>query len=307
MNIFSRWFEPKAFHQGYLRVSEKHRIFFREFGKPSGVPVICFHGGPGYWSNAGTAGNFNLKKCRVILFDQRGCGKSLPAGEVAENTTQDLVEDAARLLAHLQITEPVVVFGSSWGATLALLFAEKYPEKVRRLIVAKVFLANQDNRMWEQLYSGWFYPDVMALLREPLPDGEDVPAFYYRQIMSGDLQKQVRAVQLYGRYERVLGEVSVAEAAEPVTESDVSSCRVMMHYAAHKFFLAENEILAHAERLKTIPVVIVHNRLDMVCPLIGAYELHRRLPLSDLRIVPDRGHGSRLLTKQLQVYTRNIA
>ena len=307
LKILANWGTPKPFNQGWLRVSEIHKIFYREVGNPEGVPVICFHGGPGYWSNVGTAKKFNLRKYRVILFDQRGAGKSIPAGEVRENTTQDLVEDAAKLLSHLGIEAKVVVFGSSWGTTLALLFAEKYPQKVQHMVLSKVFLADKNSREWEQKYSGWFSPDVRDEVRPIVPEKEKTAAFYYKEIMSDDLQRQVRAVKLYGRYERVLGALEPKLGDEGVREEEVNACRVMMHYAANDFFMAENAILDNIDKLRGIPAAIFHNRLDMVCPIIGAYRLAKEWKEAELYVLPSEGHGSRMLDRKLVDYLRNLA
>ena len=236
LKIFANWGKPRAFNQGWLQVSEIHKIFYQELGNPQGLPVICFHGGPGYWSRAETAKKFDLRKCRVILFDQRGCGKSQPLGEVKENTTHDLVDDAAKLLKHLGLKNKVVLFGSSWGTTLALLFAEKYPQLVEKLFLSKVFLADKVSREWEQRCSGWFYPDMMDEVRKPIKKEMKTAEFYYKEIMSGDLQKQLQAVNLYGSYENVLGSLQPQLGRGEVTEVEVMSCRVMMHYAANNLF-----------------------------------------------------------------------
>ncbi len=298
LKIFANWGKPRAFNQGWLQVSEIHKIFYQELGNPQGLPVICFHGGPGYWSRAETAKKFDLRKSRVILFDQRGCGKSQPLGEVKENTTHDLVDDAAKLLKHLGIKNKVVVFGSSWGTTLALLFAEKYPQLVEKLFLSKVFLADKISREWEQRCSGWFYPDMMDEVRKPIKKEMKTAEFYYKEIMAGDLQKQLQAVNLYGSYENVLGSLQPQLGRGEVTEVEVMSCRVMMHYAANNFFLREDEIIKGIDAVQKMPVCVVHNRLDMVCPLVGAYQLKQVIPEAELHIVPDYGHGSKLLSRE---------
>ncbi len=306
LRIFANWGMPKPFKQGWMRVSEIHKIFYQEVGNPKGMPVICFHGGPGYRSNIWTAKKFDLRKYRVILFDQRGCGKSTPQGEVRDNTTQDLVDDAAKLLNHLGITTKVMVFGSSWGTTLALLFGEKYPQKVQRMLLSKVFLADKNSRDWEQKYSAWFYPDIMDEIRMVVPDREKTAAFFDKEISSDDLQKQVRAVRLYGRYERVLGSLEPKLGDESVTEEEVNACRVMMHYAANGFFMAENEILDNINRLQGIPAAIFHNRLDMVCPVIGAYSLAKAWKGVELAVLPSEGHGSKMLDDAVVRYIQNL-
>ena len=305
--FFSRFFKPffnlfslRAFRIGYLKVSAVHKIFYRVYGNPKGKTVICFHGGPGYWSNLKTAKNFNLKKYKVILFDQRGCGKSLPLGEMNDNTTQDLVDDAAKLLDFLKIDEKVIVFGSSWGSTLALLFAETFPQRVERLILSKVFLANHDNRTWELENSALFYPDVFEKIAQPVQNAKFLPAYYASLINSEDLQKKIDAVNLYGSFENVLGSLNPKLGYPLVDETLLNSSKIMMNYAANRFFLKENQILENVSKIKHIPTLIVHNRLDFVCPLKGAFDLHKALPLSHLVIVPERGHGGPLISQCLK-------
>ena len=303
MNLKKIWRQltaPKIFNRGYLPEAGGHQVYFVEMGNPRGIPVLVFHGGPGGGMNLRYAQPFDRRKYRVILFDQRGCGKSCPLGEMRENTTADLVEDAARLLDYLKVTEKAVVFGGSWGSTLALLFAEKYPERTERLIVSKIFLCNQDNRDWELGHSGLFYPDMLGQVQEGAAGKKNIPEYYADLINSGDLQKQLRAVNLYGSYENVLGRLAPKLGYAEVDETLLASCRVMMNYAANRFFLKENEIMDNIHKIKDIPTAIVHNRLDMVCPLKGAWQLHQVLPKSTLRVVPAAGHSGKMISRAVK-------
>ena len=199
------WFAPKVFNQGYLPEEDGHQVFFMEAGSKDGKPVLVFHGGPGGASRLRHAEAFDRRKFRVVFFDQRGCGRSQPSGETAHNTTADLLHDAARLLDFLDIKEKVILLGGSWGATLALLFAEKYPERVKALLLSKIFLADEISAGWTDDVSGWFYPDVMDKLRRNMPENANLPEYYAEMVNSRNLSDQVKAASLYGNYERVLG------------------------------------------------------------------------------------------------------
>lgn len=175
--LMFNWFAPKVFNQGYLPEEDGHQVFFMEAGSKDGKPVLVFHGGPGGASRLRHAEAFDRRKFRVVFFDQRGCGRSQPSGETAHNTTADLLQDAARLLDFLDIKEKVILLGGSWGATLALLFAEKYPERVKALLLSKIFLADEISAGWTDDVSGWFYPDVMDKLRRNMPENANLPEY----------------------------------------------------------------------------------------------------------------------------------
>ncbi len=306
MAFWKKWFEPKPFNEGYLRVSPVHEIYYREFGNPKGKPAVCLHGGPGYRSNADTAKNFNLHRRRVVLFDQRGAGRSRPAGEVKDNTTPDLVEDIRRLLDFLQIKDKVLVYGSSWGSTLAMLFAEKYPERVERLVVSKVFLANAENQAWETEYAGWLYPDVWEKIAGRVKGGNSVPQYYNKLILSRERKKQEEAVRLYGSYEFALGSLEPEPNRGEVSEDDINSSKIYINYAAHDFFLKDDEIIKNIRSAENIPLYIIHNRLDLLCPLNGAYRLYKGMKNACLNIVPAIGHGSRQMNREIKKYLKNL-
>ena len=306
MSFWERWFEPKPFNSGYVTVSDIHKIYFHEYGNPKGRVIVCLHGGPGYYSRASTASDFNLKKFRVILFDQRGCGKSIPAGETKENTIAELSDDILKLLAFLNISEKIIVYGSSWGSTLALYFAEKHPEYVERLILTKIFLANNDNAVWETKYSGWLYPDVWEKVSAPA-GSENVPLYYNLLLKSNVRKNQEKAVRLYGRYEFALGSLIPPEVDDmPVSDEDINICKIYTNYAANKFFLKENELLENVKILENIPIDIFHNRLDLLCPLVGAYQLVQKLKKCHLRIVPSLGHGSDEMRREVKQFLKKL-
>lgn len=293
------WFQPKIFNQGYLPEKDGHQVFFMEAGNPKGKPVLVFHGGPGGSAKLRHAAAFDRKKYRVILFDQRGCGQSLPSGEIKHNTTDDILEDAARLLDFLQISEKVVIRGGSWGSTLALLFALKYPERVDCLLLSQIFLADDKAMAWIDEISGWFYPDIMEELQKGLRNGEALPKAYNEMINSSDLSEQVRATAMYGNYERVLGQLDPILPQGEVTQKDVEATRIYLHYMTENFMLNSEQIMNDIDKIVHLPTLIVHNRLDMVCPIEGAWRLHKALPKSKLVIVPEKGHSAPLLHKTI--------
>lgn len=297
MSFFSRFFIPKPFREGYLPELDGHEVYFAEFGNPEGQPILMFHGGPGYHSRAENAKNFDLKKFRVIMFDQRGGGKSKPLGKLDNNTTQDLLDDAVRLLDYLKIDGKIIIYGSSWGSTMALLFAEQYPELVKCLLVSKIFLADKKSRDWELKDSGLFYPDILEQIRGELADNSLIPRYYSKIINSDDSGLQARAMSLYGSYEMVLGNLDPHLEIKEVDERYLASTRIYMHYSAAEFMLEDDEIMDNIAKIHHIPTLIVHNRLDFVCPPLNAYRLYRAMQNSKLVIVPDRGHSSKLLSE----------
>ena len=299
IKFLKKWLEPKPFYEGYLPVADGHAVYFAEYGNPSGKPVLFFHGGPGGSFKVRHAAFANPKKYRIIGFDQRGCGKSKPKGEIAHNDTMSLLKDVERLLDYLRIDEKVILRGASWGSTLALLFAEAHPEKIEKLLLSQIFLADSTSQNWELSGTRMFYPEFVDKL-QATAGAEDVRSYFAGEINSSDARRQTKAANLYGSFERVCG------ALEPhwgqfdvLDEDELASQRVYINYASRKFMLKDLQILKNIDKIAGIPVIIVHNRLDFVCPVYGAYMLHKLLPNSQLVIVPDRGHVSALLYKTM--------
>ena len=299
MAFWSSWFIPKPFNEGYLPELDGHKVYFREFGNPKGEPIVCFHGGPGFWSRAETAKKFNLKKYRIIMFDQRGCGKSKPAGYMEHNTTQDNVDDVVRLLELLEINNKVILFGGSWGSTMALMFAISYPKVVKALILSKIFLANKDSQNWELKQSGLFYPDMLEGLKGNISDNYLIPEYYAKQINSENLEQQTNAATKYGCWERILGSLDPKFGNYIPDEKEINMQKIYINYAAQNFMMEDDEIIDNAVKIAHIPTLIVHNRLDFICPPINAYRLHKVLPMSKLIFVPAKGHSSKLLDETL--------
>lgn len=292
--LFRRAATP--FNTGYLPTEDGHDVYFAEYGNATGIPILRFHGGPGWHAKEKHTHVFNLKKHRVILFDQRGCGQSRPAGMTENNTLEKLVKDAKRLLDQLSIHK-CTVYGGSWGATLALAFAQAYPAHVERLVLTQVFLARQKDIAWITEDIARCYPDIIHKLKEEVRDGSSLRAYYAAQMASGD---RVRATQLYGSYERMIGQMSPCFTDEVPTQEHISAFGIYMHYDSIGYGLYENQLMANIGKIAHLPTLIVHNRLDLVCPVDQAWELHRAMPNSNLVIVPDSGHGSDMLDRTIR-------
>jgi len=290
----------KPYRRGYLRVSDLHEIYFEESGNPQGKPAVFLHGGPGGGTDPKMRRFFNPKKYRIVLFDQRGCGKSRPNASLVDNTTWDLVADTERLREHLGI-EQWQVFGGSWGSTLALAYAETYPERVTELVLRGIFLL----RRWEL---DWFYqnprgaatlyPDLWEDFVKVIPPAErgDMMQAYYKRLTS-DNKKELEAaakawsiwegatsfLHLNPRYISKFGDAAYAAAF----------ARIECHYFVNGGFLrSENELIEKVGRIRHIPGVIVQGRYDIVCPMRSAWDLHCAWPEADLRIVPNAGHSA---------------
>ncbi len=297
--FWQKWFEPKPFNSGYLPEEDGHLVWFAEFGNPQGIPVLSFHGGPGGSSRAKHAKSVNLKKYRLIMFDQRGAGHSLPLGKIQHNTTQDLLNDATRLLNHLNINQKIILRGASWGSTLALLWAEQYPEKISKILISQVFLANQEFLNWEFDGMRGFYPEIIEQMEKE--SHGNIRGYYNKLIQSNNLQKQLEATNKYGWYERICGSLTPCFANfTELSEKELASNRIYLHYAANNLFLGDNNILDNIHKIKDIETLIVHNRLDFVCPFKGAWDVHKALPNSRLVIVPEKGHVGKLLSQTIQ-------
>jgi len=297
-NIFKR--DSKPYNEGYLPEEDGHEIYYRQFGNPEGLPVLSFHGGPGGSSRPKYAALFNLKKYRFIQFDQRGCGGSRYKTLLKENHTGAIILDAGRLLDRLNINSPVIVHGVSWGSTLALLFAESYPAKTAKIIISSVFLARRYDTSWVSAESERFYPDLWEEMRQKVRRRDIYPA-YRRLLFSQKPSDNLKALSYLGSYEYLLGQLNPHfSLLTELNENDLSAARLAFYYEQNHYFLKENQILKNITAIKNIPALIVHNRLDFCCPVRQAWDLHKALPRSVLRIMPASGHATRALHKAVK-------
>lgn len=286
---------PEAFAQGWLPELDGHEIFYHQFGNPNGKIMLVFHGGPGGSSKPKNALRYDLKKYRVILFDQRGCGKSRFKDLIYKNTPLDAVKDAKRILEKLYIKNKVIVSAGSYGSTLALLFAENYPEMVEKLWIASIFLARKyDFKDWEEVDAKRFYPEFIEELKKQAK-GINISEYFAKQLFSGDKKKEMNSLKYYGCLEHLIGDLNpeFKYPSEEDYEPFLKATKIKTNMVINNFFLKDNHILKNAKKIAHIPTIIVHNRLDMCCPIEQAWELHKALPKSKLYIVPDYGHGSK--------------
>lgn len=299
--LWLRWTEPKPFHEGYLPEADGHQVYFAEYGNPDGVPIMATHGGPGGRTRAGHASCFDLRKHRVIMFDQRGCGKSVPAGAFKHNTMDDIVWDMKRLYDYLGLTGKVILRGASWGSTVMLCFAEKYPQLVEKMLLSQIFLADNRTAEWFDSQSALFYPEFMEEMSRGMERWKSLPEYYAGLINSSSVKKQLCAANYYGWYERVLANENPSwGTTETLNENELNSLRIYLNYAAKSYTLKSNQIMRGVKKIAKIPTLFVHNRLDMVCPLQSVYELHKAMPNSKLVIVPEKGHVGDLLYKTIK-------
>lgn len=291
---FFKWLkkDPVPFDEGFCDVGDGHEIHYMQFGNKKGIPVLCFHGGPGGSAKARTASGFDLKKFRVILFSQRGCGKSKFKNLLEENTTLNSVKDAYLLLRHLKINAKVVLSGGSFGSTLALLFALEYPQKVRALSLCAIYLARQADTAfpYEEMFR--FYPDVKAEFQK-LAGTRNIQSFFREKIFSDKYQDIKTALQYYGAYEYQLGDMNpVFNKAPAITDERINGLKIVLTYETNNMFLKENYILKNIDKIKDLPCLIVHNRFDFCCPIDGAWALHKKMRRSTFVINDDYNHSS---------------
>ena len=290
--------ELEPYDSGMLPVSDLHTLYYEQSGNPAGKPVVFVHGGPGGGTNPRCRCFFDPRAYRIVLFDQRGCGRSTPHAELQENTTWDLVADMERLREHLGIVR-WQVFGGSWGSTLALAYAQRHPERVTEMILRGIFLLRRQELEWFYQHGGdMLYPDAWETYLQAIPEVErgDLISAYHRRLTSPDRAVRVAAARAWSVWE---GSTSFLWQDRAHMESNAEDdfalafARIECHYFVHGgFFDHDDQLLRHVDRIRRIPAVIVQGRYDVVCPLRSAWDLHRAWPEADLRIVQDAGHSA---------------
>lgn len=297
--------EIDHYDQNWLKTDELHEIYYEQSGNPNGSPVVFLHGGPGSGCNPGQRRFFDPKHYRIILLDQRGCGRSRPQGSLVNNTTPDLVADLEALRLHLNI-DTWHVFGGSWGSTLALSYATQYPQHVLSLSLRGIFLSHQSELNWFLGDIKHFYPEVWQTLLDYLPAEEqgDVLTAFEKRIASEDISISHPASVAWNNYEGSIMRLdpSSAKSSPPTKKSaeeianaqvtDVARARVQIHYIRHLCFVNGEEILNAAKNLSNIPTVIVQGRYDMVCPPQTAWLLSRAMPHAEHYVIQDAGHSA---------------
>lgn len=281
-----------------LAVDDLHTLYLEECGDPDGVPVLFVHGGPGSGCGKNDRRFFNPERYRIILFDQRGAGRSAPHAELHNNTTQLLIDDIEAIRRYLGV-DKWLLFGGSWGATLSLLYTQSYPEHVLGLILRGVFLCRPRELQWfYQEGANRIFPDFWQDFTDPIPAEErsDIIGAYHRRLTGPNELAKMAAAKAWATWE---GRCSTLKAHHELVNgfnaphSALALARLETHYFLNDAFIEPNQILDKASRLSGLPGIIVHGRYDMVCPLDNALALHRAWPESDLQIIRDAGHSSR--------------
>ena len=292
------FFEPiEPFNVFKLNVSNLHTIHVEESGNKNGKPVIFLHGGPGGGTEPIYRQYFDPKKWRIIIFDQRGCGQSTPASELTDNTTWDSVDDIEKIREYLNI-DKWTVFGGSWGSTLSLSYAIKHPNRCTALILRGIFMLREKELKWfYQEGASFIYPDAWEKYLEPIPKNKrhDLMSAYYEILTGDDKQARYKAAKAWSIWEASTSKLIQNEKSLHHFENDDIAdifARIECHYFVNKgFFEYDGWILDQIDIIRKIPSVIVQGRYDVVCPMITAWELHKKWPEADFHIIPDSGHS----------------
>ena len=287
----------EPFHSGSLKVSDLHTLYFEEVGNPKGQKAVFLHGGPGGGLDPDYRRYFDPTRWRVVLFDQRGCGRSTPHAELRENTIWDLVADLERLREHLGI-DRWFVFGGSWGSTLALAYAEAHPGHCLGLFLRGIFLLRRKELLWfYQEGASWIFPEAWEEYLAPIPEAErgDLMAAYHKRLTSPDATVRLRAARAWSVWEAATSKLrpdpKLVERFAGDTFAEAFA-RIECHYFVNGAFLkSDTQLLDEVSKIAHLPGVIVQGRYDVVCPARSAFDLHRRWPKSKLVMVGDAGHS----------------
>jgi len=283
---------------GFLAVGGDHQVYWEESGNPKGLPVIFLHGGPGSGTDAGHRSYFDPTRYRIVLMDQRGCGKSTPFSSLKENTTWHLVSDIELLREHLSI-EKWVVFGGSWGSTLSLAYAQTHPDKVLALVLRGIFLGRPKELKWfYQFGAHHIFPDEWEKFVDSIPEKErgDLVSAYYRYLTSDDKEVRQKAAAAWSNWEGC----ALKLIMDPKLMAQFTECahadalaRLECHYFINRcFFKTDNWLLENMGAIQNIPGFIIQGRYDIICPMESAWELHKAWPKAKLQIIKDAGHSA---------------
>jgi proline iminopeptidase len=286
------------FNEGYLQVSDLHSIYYAEFGNPQGLPVVTVHGGPGSQCYASWTAFFDQQFYHIIMFDQRGAGRSKPFAEMNENNPQNSIEDMEKLRNHLAI-DKWILFGGSYGSFLSILYGETHPERCFGFILRGIFLGRQQD--YSYLFYGMksYYPEAWDEMVELFPEDErsDLISSFYTRIMDPDPSIHLAAARAFMRFDTYCAHlVTDAATIDNVDQDDISTLgigRAFIYYAAHAFFIEENQILNNLHKVSHLPAIVVQGRYDLICPPQGAYDLYKQWPTSELWFISDAGHSSK--------------
>lgn len=287
----------KPYHTHRLKVDDVHELYIEEAGIPEGIPVCFIHGGPGSGCEEYHRRFFDPEKYRIILFDQRGAGKSTPHAELQHNTTQHLVSDMEAIREYLNIKK-WILFGGSWGSTLSLVYAQAYPEKVMGMILRGIFLCRSREIQWfYQEGASRIFPDEWEAFCKPIPQVErkDMVTAYYKRLIGEDDITRSKAAKAWAMWE---GRTATLQPKTEVIEhfgnlhTALSLARIECHYFINDSFLKQNQILDNMVNIGHIPAIIVQGRYDVVCPMESAWALHGAWPMSELEVISNAGHSA---------------
>lgn len=283
--------EPNA--TGMLEVGDGHTLYWEESGNPQGLPVLFVHGGPGAGTAPAYRRFFDPAFWRIILFDQRGCGRSTPAGSIEANTTLHLISDMEALRRHLDVAK-WVLFGGSWGSTLALAYGQAHPGRVLAFVLRGVFLFRRAETDWFMRGMGTFFPEAHRRFLAPIAADEPDPlAAYYHRLTDPDPAVHMPAARIWCAYEEACARlIPRADSAAGETAACLAMARIECHYMVHDGFLAPNQLLDDMGRIEHLPALIVQGRYDMVCPPVSADDLASHWPRASLTMVADAGHSA---------------
>jgi proline iminopeptidase len=289
--------EIQPYQTGMLDVGDGHRLYWELSGNPEGKPVVFLHGGPGGGSSPEHRRQFNPEQYKILVFDQRGCGRSTPYANLDHNTTWDLVEDIEKLRTEVAKVDKWMVFGGSWGSTLSLTYAETHPERVTELVLRGIFLFDQYELDWMYKEGGasQVYPDKFEEFIGLIPEAErgDLVEAYRKRLTSSDKDEQLRAAKAWSKWEgEIVTLLPSPSTIEHFTSPDVAVAvaRIENHYMANHGWLEEGQLLNGAKKLRGIPGVIVQGRHDTCTPPVAAWKLKQAWPGVELNIIPDGGH-----------------
>lgn len=289
--------QKKPFHEAYLRVCSLHHIWYAQYGNPNGVPVLILHGGPGAGCNDNDLNFFDFSFWRIILLDQRGSKRSKPFGEMKENTTQNLISDLERVRNELKI-DKWLLFGGSWGSTLALSYGESYPNHILGFILRGIFLARKsDNQHFWQGIQGIF-PEAWQELNDFLPveKRHELISSYYQLLMNPNLEIALPAAKALLKYDFICSFLNIQPEQLNSLLADntlvLGVARTFVHYSINNFFLSENQLIKNIKTINHLPLIIVHGRYDIISLAKNAYELHQLWPNSKLFMVDAAGHSA---------------
>lgn len=286
----------EPYETGMIDVGDGHTVYFERVGKPGGKPAVFLHGGPGGGISPDHRRLFNPESYDVLLFDQRGCGRSEPHASIEANTTWHLVEDIERLREHIGVTQ-WMVFGGSWGSTLGLAYTQTHPDRVSELILRGVYTVTQAEIDWYYQFGvSEMFPDKWAAFQAPIPETErhDMVAAYHRRLMGDNPIVQLEAAKAWTIWEgETITLLPAPDLSAPYREGHfaLAFARLENHYFTHRAWLEEGQLLANADKLKGIPGVIVHGRYDMPCPVRYALALHNAWPDSEFHLIEGAGHA----------------